>query len=185
MQSTIAPFPETYSSLPLDLLLRAYSEGPGRVHAAAAGLTDEQLDARPIEGKWSIREVVLHTTESEILGTFRLRSVYAFPGVTLPMYDQDRWANEIDYSSASRHELADSLAVLTALRSYMSRLFRRMSPDAWNEKSGVHPDFGEVTMRNLLELYADHAEKHVEQILERRRLLGVPVDIALVLPFRL
>jgi hypothetical protein len=42
-----------------------------------------------------------------------------------------------------------------------------------------------VTLRNLLELYADHSERHVAQIVERRERLGVPVDLAPLLAERL
>jgi uncharacterized damage-inducible protein DinB len=185
MQLTQAPFPRVYSDLPLSLLLHSYREGPARIHAAFAGLTDDQLEARPIAGKWSVKEILIHTTESELLGAIRLRTAYAAPGSNFVMYDQDLWATELRYNAASRQELADSLAVLTALRSYMSRLFSRVQPDEWDARGGFHPEFGEITMRNLLELYADHAERHVEQILVLRRMMNTPVDIPLLLPNRL
>lgn len=185
MQLTTAPFPGIYSQLPLSLLLQAYREAPGRLHAAYAGLTDEQLESRPRENKWSVKEILFHTTESELIGIVRIRTVYSAPGATLMKYDQDLWAQQLKYNTASRQELADSLAVFMALRSYMSRLFTRVTGDEWTERYGVHPDFGEITMRNLLELYADHGERHVEQILALRRLMNAPVDIPLVLQDRL
>src|SRR5215208_2601207 len=128
MQLSRAPFPQLYSELPLSLLLQSYREGPGRLHAACAGLTAEQLEARPREGKWSVKEILFHTTESEMFGVIRLRTAYAAPGTNFIKYDQDLWARELGYNTASRQELADSLAVLTALRSYMSRLFTRIEP---------------------------------------------------------
>jgi hypothetical protein len=52
-------------------------------------------------------------------------------------------------------------------------------------RSGTHPAFGVVILRNLLELYADHIERHIEQILDSRARLGRPLNMEAILPRRL
>ena len=38
-------------------LISGYCAGPQMLRAAVAGMTAEQLDARPIPGKWSTKQV--------------------------------------------------------------------------------------------------------------------------------
>ena len=56
-------------------LLAEYQAGPGLVRSALAGLTPEQLRARPVPGRWSIRQVVLHLADAEILYADRMKRV--------------------------------------------------------------------------------------------------------------
>lgn len=43
------------------------------------------------------------------------------------------------------------------------------------QRTGIHPEHGEMTVQDLLDMYADHGEGHRDQILEIRRLLGTPM----------
>lgn len=52
-------------------------------------------------------------------------------------------------------------------------------------KKGCHPESGEITLRSILELYSDHSERHIWQILQRRKLMGKPLDFPLILDERL
>jgi len=46
-------------------LIDEYLAGPKKLRAAVAGMTAEQLNAHPIPGKWSIKEVVCHIADYE------------------------------------------------------------------------------------------------------------------------
>jgi plasmid replication initiation protein len=46
----------------------------------------------------------------------------------------------------------------------------------------VHHIFGVMTLRQLLEMYADHGERHIAQILELRRRLDIPSPMTVLLP---
>ena len=48
-------------------LLNDYIAGPEMLRHAVAGMSREQLLARPIPGKWSTHEVVCHLADCEIL----------------------------------------------------------------------------------------------------------------------
>jgi hypothetical protein len=183
MQPAATAFPpyEFYST---EQLLEAYREGPGRLRAAIAGLSMERMRARPRPGKWSVLEIVLHVTDSELSGAMRVRYVRAQPGARLPMYDQDLWTARLRHNEADVGLLDDTLALFHLLRRVTGRIFTAARADDWNA-SAIHPDFGEITLRNLLELYADHSERHVEQILDCRTRLGQPLAMPSLLPRRL
>lgn len=178
-------FPATYAAVETDLLLRAYAESPARVRRALEGLTPEELRANPRSaGKWSIAQIVVHLADAEIMGAARARQTYTGSGRELAFYDQDVWARELGYGEAGDERVAGSLALFAALRETTLPLFRDAEDADW-AKTGLHAELGPLTLRQLLELYADHGERHLEQILEIRRLLGRPLECPLLLPQRL
>lgn len=177
-------FPSTYSQRATAELLTVYATGPLRIAQALEGLSDAELRARPITGKMSSLELALHVVDSELIGATRIRLVHAQPGAHLMKYDSEQWARELNHNQADAAALASNMGLLGRLRETALRLFENATAADW-AKTGLHPAYGLITLRNLLELYADHAERHVGQIVERRRLLGNPKDMPTLLAPRL
>jgi hypothetical protein len=74
----------------------------------------------------------------------------------------------------------------------MFELLRKSSAEVFNltensdwDKTGLHPQKGEISLRTILELYAEHVERHLEQILQRRNLIGKLLEMNLLLTERL
>ena len=177
-------FPTVYAAIPTARLIEAYAAGASRLRTALAGLDAFAWTARPRPNKWSIVEIALHMTDSELIGTGRSRLTFAQPGKGLIGYDENRWAAEFNYQGASESAVARSLTLFEALRAYQLPAFERATADQWQNEAR-HPEWGTVTLRNLLELYADHSERHIGQILANRSLLGVPVNLPAILEARL
>ncbi|MBI3792327.1 MAG: DinB family protein [Gemmatimonadetes bacterium] len=184
MQHRTIAFP-AYSEYSNATLLAAFTAGAARLRASLAGLSDAQCHTR-VRGptRWSIHEIVLHIADSETQGTFRIRKVWSDPPATWPIFDQDVWAKELDYAASGAPARERALTLLELLRERTAPLFARATDADW-AKWGTHPEFGRMTLRNLLELYADHVERHIEQVLESRRLLGHPLEMDAPLPRRL
>src|SRR4051812_38631204 len=53
-------------------LVAAYEQGIADLRSAVAGMTPEQVLARPIAGKWSTQECVSHLADTEIFFTDRI-----------------------------------------------------------------------------------------------------------------
>jgi len=177
-------FPDVLSDVSTEALVGVFEAAPARLRLALDGLSDADEIARPIAGKWSIREIVAHLADAETVGAARFRFTLAEPGVQLPVYDEAAWARALDYQDAAIGRLADTLALFSALRSASARVLRRQPDDAWRRRAR-HPQWGDVTLRELLELYTDHGERHIEQIVERRVRLGRPVAVEPLLAARL
>ncbi len=177
-------FPRTYETEKTEDLLQAFDRGPERLASVVTGLEVADLLGRPRPGKWSVKEIVMHVADSEIMGAARVRQVYCQPGSVFAAYDQNTFAVQLDYQNMDLGSLQLSLAVFNALRRVTSPVFHRSRTDDW-AKTGVHPEHGVVTLRNLLELYADHSERHIDQILKMREILGKPLPFELLLKERL
>ena len=183
MREAQVAFP-SYAQYSTEALIDAFARGPDQLRLSVSGLAERELRARPRgELRWSVHEIILHTLDSEIQGAYRIRKVWAEPGSILPGYDQDVWAREHEYAGTVG-DREGAINGLAALRAATLPVFRRAIAGDW-KKSGLHPDYGPLTLRNLLELYADHVERHVAQILESRVLMGRGIELELLLPERL
>ena len=139
---------------------RVLGETPDAARRAIAGLDDAAL-ARPEEpGRWSIRHVLRHLADSEIVWGWRLRMVLAHEAPALTGYDQDAWANRLGYADADPHE---SLEELKVLRRGTLRLLDRATPSDL-ERHGMHVERGKESVAHMIRLYAGHDLLHLRQI---------------------
>jgi hypothetical protein len=134
------------------------------------GLSFEQLDHRPASGKWSIREIVAHLADDELVGAYRIRLILSAPGTEIQAFDQDVWAATGRYGT---REVNESLALYRALRSANLKLLQSLTNEEW-EMSGVHAERGVESVRDIAMYFAGHDINHFQQIEQIRRQLGIP-----------
>lgn len=146
-------------------LIDAYKDGYRLVAEALAGVTDEELDCVPAEGKWTPRQIVHHLADSEMTSAIRLRLLIASSNPAIVGYDQDEYANRLYYSS---RPIEASLAAFDAARRTTAEILDRMSEEEW-EREGTHSEVGRYTVSTWLEIYAAHAHGHAAQIRTARQ----------------
>jgi DinB family protein len=115
-------------------------------------------------GKWSIRDVIQHLADSELVGGFRLRMILAHDRPRLVGYDQDLFASRLRYRDV---EASDALDQFTALRRGNARLWQGLDR-ADLARVGLHSERGEESLEHMRRLYAAHDLLHLRQ-LERIR----------------
>lgn len=148
-------------------LLAAYERGADDVAAAVAGMTSEQLRARPIAGKWSTLEVVCHLTDCEQFYADRMKRTLAMGRPPLLGADGCRYPEPLGYQ---RHELAEELELLSITRRQMARLLRMIPTEAW-QRTAVHSEAGLLTLEQLLAHAVNHVQHHLRFIAEKRAAL--------------
>ena len=127
--------------------------------------TPGDILARPeAPGKWSMREVLAHLADSDVVWAWRLRLILAQDRPRLTGYDQDRWATRLGYGDADPR---DSVAMFSILRRANLRLLERATPEDL-QRVGVHVERGEESLGHQIRLYAGHDILHLNQ-LERIR----------------
>ena len=152
-----------------DELIAAYLTGPGLLRRAVAGMTRDQLTARPVSGKWSTLEVVGHLVDSEIAYVHRMRRVIAEDRPLLIGYDETKFNTALGYNL---RDLDAELNLFEALRSQMAFVLRNIPENAWS-KDGVHNERGIETLADLVKIEADHVVHHVRTIDDKRAALGL------------
>ena len=154
-----------YAGAILDLLadkdpLTVLGQTPSAVTQAITGLTRNQLRISEAPGKWSIVQVLQHLADSDLVWGWRLRMILAQDRPQITGYDQDLWAERLNYASADADE---AMAVFTLLRRANLKLIDRATP-AELKRVGVHSERGEESIEYLLGLYAGHDLLHLRQI---------------------
>jgi DinB superfamily len=152
------------SSLAHKELLDKFRSGPGKLERSIDGLTEEELEFRPAPGKWTIREIVIHLCDSEIVGSHRIRKIFAEDNGLLIGYDQDQWAKRLNYG---KRNLSLAVDLFRLLRKSTAELFEDATESDW-QRVGTHNERGPISVADLVQLYADHAENHVAQIRQIR-----------------
>jgi hypothetical protein len=165
-------------------LIGIYSAGPKRLLLSIEGLSPEELASRIRPGKWSIKETVLHVADAEIMGAARVRQLLAEPGRSFTTCNESDWVAVLEYQTADMARVRSALELFSALRKTTLPLLRMASPDQW-KRSAPHPEYGALALHEVVAMYADHGERHIEGILESRRLLGRAIDLPVLLPVRL
>lgn len=141
-------------------LLERFRRGPELVAMAMTGAAGAELDFTPAPGKWSLRQILCHLADSEMEAGVRMRRIIAEDNPTLLAYDQDAWAQRLDYS---RRKTTQALETFRHIRGVNYDLLHSLPEEAF-QRQGTHSERGPVTLLEMLRIYARHAEKHAEQI---------------------
>jgi hypothetical protein len=150
-------------------MIEEYSAGPGILRKAVAGLTREQLLARPIPGKWSALEVVCHLADFEIVYADRMKRVIAEEEPTIFGGDPEMFAARLAYQ---KRELEEELGVVEIIRRQVSRILGDIAEQDF-QRHGIHSEYGPLTLETILMRVTNHIPHHVRFVEEKRKALGI------------
>lgn len=150
-------------------LITEYLDGADAVYRAVDGMSEEKLDARPISGKWSTRQVICHLADFEPIYADRMKRVIAERHPTFFGGDPDTFAAGLAYEQRS---VSDELAVISAVRRHMSTILRELRSEDFL-RTGNHSEAGTVTLEALLQGIASHVPHHLRFVAEKRKALGI------------
>lgn len=145
--------------------IKAITEAPAALSAAADGLTASQLEMPYRPGGWTVRQVIHHVADSHMNAFLRFKLALTEDKPTIKSYDQDGWANTPD---AGKAPVEASLALVTALHERWVILLESLKPEDFRRKL-IHPEIGEIDLDKTLQIYAWHGEHHAAQITALRR----------------
>ncbi|WP_411342638.1 DinB family protein [Paenibacillus sp. WLX1005] len=129
-------------------------------------IPETELDYKPAPEAWSIREIVVHLFDVEIVLQHRLKLILceAEPP-TLVAFDQDRWAQRLNYAGL---DLEHHLQALLAMRRAFVPVLETISEED-QHRIGIHTTDGEITARMVVDkLCVTHLESHVKQVQRNR-----------------
>lgn len=139
-----------------------------KLKKAIAGLTPAQLKWRPEPAKWSIAEIVAHLADTEIVASWRMRSVIGENGIAIQPFDQDAWASVFNYHGRDARR---SLEVFRVLRENNLAMLTEISPETW-DNYGMHLERGKESIAHLARMFAGHDANHllqIERIVKQRK----------------
>jgi uncharacterized damage-inducible protein DinB len=141
--------------------LDAAERNPEKVAAAVLGLADSVLNYKPAADKWSIREILAHLADTEIVYGYRIRQIIADREPTIAPIDQDAWARNLGYNEV---QVAEMIALYSLNRRANLRVLRRLNAQEL-EKSAFHPEHNrQMKLAEIVEYIDKHGASHLEQI---------------------
>lgn len=141
-------------------LLERFRRGAELVAMATTGAAGPELDYRPADDKWSVRMIVCHLADVEVVSAMRLRQVIAEENPHLQGFNGEAWADHLDYG---KRKISQALETFRRMRGENYELLKDLPESAFS-RAGMHTEIGRVTLLDLLKLNAEHAESHVKQV---------------------
>jgi uncharacterized damage-inducible protein DinB len=138
-------------------VLRATLE---RLPAAVASARRDQ-DEAPRAGEWSLRQVLAHLADAELVYGVRVRLLVGTDNPNLAGYDQERWADRF----TELETIESALERWRVQREANLRLFDSLSDAEW-ERTGQHRERGVESVEDQLVRIADHDVGHLRQLHE-------------------
>jgi hypothetical protein len=112
--------------------------------------------------KWSIKEIVLHLSDTERVMAYRGLRVARGDQTPLPGFDENAYA---PMSGADAVPLADLAESLRDVRRATLALFRYLPPEAWTRRGTASG--APVSVRGLAWIIVGHERHHLDVLAER------------------
>lgn len=128
---------------------------------AIHGIAESDLQRPEREGKWSIADVIAHLGDLELVYAVRIRTIVAGAGgeTPLPSLAQDAWVERVH----RREPVAELLEQLWFHRR-MNLAFRERLSAEELARTGVHPQYGPISVDDAFGRIERHDAKHLAQI---------------------
>lgn len=137
----------------------------GGAEIAAALLHDvseAQGDRAYAEGKWTLKEVLLHCADAERIFAYRALRIARGDTTPLPGWDENTYA---PMSGANAREMGSIMNELESVRDASVTLFEGLPAEAWSRRGEANGK--PVTVRAIAWITAGHLLHHLEVIQDR------------------
>lgn len=131
---------------------------PARLRELLDSLGDARAGKSPAPGKWSVREILCHLADCEIVFAYRLRQTLAEPHHVIQPFDQETWA-----ANYGAYDAITALTVFSAVRFFNVQLIASLPAEALS-KPVTHPERGTMTFETVVETMGGHDRNHLAQI---------------------
>ena len=138
----------------------SYGQAYETLTTALKDFPKEMWDWRAAHDPWTIRQIVVHITDSEANSFVRFRRAIAEPGSGVLNYDEMQWADGLRYAD---QDPDDALQLFKWLRGNTYKLVRMLPESAW-ANTVQHSVIGSMTLEQLLDMYERHVPEHIEQM---------------------
>ena len=152
--------PERLSSTERASAIAKIEATPAQLRRALEGVSERELDSTYREGGWTLRQVVHHLADSHVNSYARFRLAVTEDHPTIKTYDEQKWA-ELDDARSMPADV--SLRLLDALHERWVKLLRSLQASDF-DRTVNHPEYGTMTVDQLLAMYAWHGEHHIAHI---------------------
>ena len=142
-------------------LLISLPLGPGIVRKLVENIPESQYDVALAEDRFTVREVVAHLADGEVLFRARIESALNSPNAEVAGFDEGERATEQNYAGSN---IEEQLALFEAERATTVSLLKSISIDQFRAPY-IHPYFGQMVVEDQANMLVGHDMYHIEQLL--------------------
>ncbi|MEO0511960.1 MAG: DinB family protein [Planctomycetota bacterium] len=163
---------DEYFGLDKEELINRFARSLDALDPRIAELSAEEVDTAFLAsagvGKLPVRVVVGHLTDSDLVWIHRMRRTVAEAHPLLADWDHDAFIDAGLYGLVSPEEgrearpappVGASMAAMHAARQWTASWLATLEDTDWN-RTAMHPEAGEITLRRMVELLVWHVEYH-------------------------
>jgi len=122
-------------------------------------LDEEQLDKSYRPGGWTIKQIIHHIADNNMNAYFRFKRTLTEEIPLIPSYNQDRWADLVDYNEP----IEVSLTIIESIYSRFVVLLKSLNHDDFKRIMNSET-FGIMSLETALERFLWHDRHHMRQI---------------------
>jgi uncharacterized damage-inducible protein DinB len=111
-------------------------------------------------GKWTMRHILCHLVDAEVVFGARCRHILSEPGVPIPPFDQDRWAKTL---VVEQRDLMLQRRLFNSLRESLIELVDLL-PEAIFGRAGTHPERPSYRAWDVVTYASTHILHHFGQL---------------------
>ena len=149
-------------------LLDSFARGPALLSGELRCLPKRTWLSRPLPGRWSTHEIILHLADAEAVAYVECRQFIADPSAPIPIIDRSAWVANLGYFHQSTRAALESVRLL---RRMTFELLSCVPAEIWPRTLGrpnhasIHSrTHGAVTLESWLQRQNRHIPHHLQQI---------------------
>ena len=141
-------------------LLQRYTQAGIDFSDLAWSIDEDQYNTVTDADSWPAAFVIHHMADADIHFASRYLHIIEGAKPTFQMFDEDIYPDRLDYAGRSA---VSSLATFEGIHEGIEDILANLPDEAW-ERTGIHPERGELTLLQVLEGACGHLEAHVAQL---------------------
>lgn len=162
-QGDYNPYFDNYISLVKGENILAVLESNSKTtHDFLTSIAEEKGNYRYADGKWNVKQVIIHITDTERVFAYRALSIARDNSVLLPGFDENTWA---DNSAAEKRTLTDVVEEFLAVRQSTIHLLKSFDDEMLLRKGIANNNPASVIA--LAFVIAGHELHHLNVLKER------------------
>ena len=143
-------------------LWEAFLDCQGVMEALVGHLDENKLLYRYADGKWSIKEVILHMIDTERIFSYRAMRIARSDKTPLAGFDENLF---VEASGADARSIASLMAEYSAVRTGTIALLKNLTPAMFTQVGMVNNHY--VSVRAIAFIILGHEKHHLRIIKER------------------
>jgi hypothetical protein len=146
-------------------ILSRLERGPAELAKLTRGIQEDVLRRRPAPDEWSMIETACHMRDVEQFYAERFTKIVHQDRPRFWVMDNERVADQRRYREAN---LKSVLKEFRQLRADTLTLLKAVPHPVW-QRTGIHPEHGEMSIEQLAKRLGSHDERHLEEIRALRK----------------